>query len=78
MTLEELRTATATTLGLAEELSRVVGELNAFMLRVDTQVNDADFSPSIDVDAFVAVQTPIYNAHLVAIEAAADALGTDD
>jgi hypothetical protein len=77
-TLEELRESVALVLALSEALSKVSGDLNTFMLRVDTYVNDEDFSPSIDVDVFIATQSPIYNGLLVAIEEAADALGTDD
>ena len=38
---------------------------------------DNPFRLSINADLFIAEQTPIYLAHLTAIETAADVLGTD-
>lgn len=77
MTLEELRTIVADVVEKAETLHGKTMRLKSFMNRISTMVNDEQFSSTINVDPFVAIQTPLYLALLHDIEVAADALGTD-
>ena len=79
MNLEELRTATAATRELSEKLVEEVMAFHSFINKIEEGIHHPQISPTIDVDAFVALQTPVYNAHLATIEAAAaDALGADN
>lgn len=77
MTLEELRVIVADVVEKAETLHGKAIRLKNFMNRISTMVNDEQFSSTINVDSFVAIQTPLYLALLHEIEVAADALGTD-
>lgn len=77
MTLQELRTIVADVAQKGDTLFGKTMRLKSFIDRVDRIINDNEFAATINVDAFVAVQTPIYLAILHDIEVAADALGTD-
>jgi hypothetical protein len=78
MTLEELQEALEVTGPLVAALKSKVDELEVFIRRIYVYINDPNFAVTVDVDAFVAIQVPIYTALLVEIETAADALGTDN
>lgn len=77
MTLAELRAIVADVSQKSDTLFGKTMRLKSFINRIETILNDNDFASTINVDQFVALQTPIYLAILHDIEVAADALGTD-
>ena len=78
MTIEELRIILADLLPKAYDLSRAAQNFAGFIEQVNGAISPNNpFSGAINVDQFVAIQTPIYLSLLTAVETAADVLGTD-
>lgn len=77
MTLQELQAIVEDVRTKANMLQGAASNLASFMEKIYRIINDPDFSSTINVDAFVAIQTPLYLEHLHNIEVAADVLGTD-
>ena len=76
MTLQELRTIVADIQDKEMALMDSVQKLGGLLATVSHIIN-GPFSSTINVDALVALETPLYIEALTAIETAADALGTD-
>lgn len=76
-TLVELRQTVSTLQQLAGYLGEANSNFQAFISKMVMFVNDADFSSTIDVNAFITAQTTMYLALLTKIEIAADGLGSD-
>lgn len=69
-------------MGQVKELRNATTVLEGFMTSVNTFINDPNFSSimfntSEKVDAFVAIQLPIFTSLLTAVETKADALNSD-
>lgn len=77
MTLSELRALFETIDGQSRTLYETTAQLRAFMNNIRSIIYDPNFSETIDVDQFVAIQTPIFTQMLTSIETAADAMNTD-
>lgn len=77
MTLAELQTIVADIQTKSADLTTKVADLSRFVTRVSSIINDTQFNTTLNIDQFVAIQTPLYLALLHNIEVAADALGTD-
>lgn len=77
MTLSELQSLATTINQQVKDLRNATTILEGFMASVITFVNDPNFSSTIDVDAFVAIQLPIFTSLLTAVEQKADALNSD-
>ena len=76
MTLEELRVLVADIKTKSRAIRDAALSLDQMIVAIDAQINN-EYASTINVDAFVAIQTPIYLERLTALEAATDALGTD-
>lgn len=78
MNLSELRAIVLDVQTKAHTLNATTQNLRGFIDAVETMVGESNsFAETINVDQFVAIQTPIYLELLRQIEIAADALGTD-
>lgn len=78
MTLEELQAIVQDVAAKSSALLDASQQLNGFFQEVLADVHPSNpLSAAINVDAYVAIQTPIYLAKLTAVEAAADLLGSD-
>ena len=78
MTLDDLRAIVIYVRTKRESLMSSVQDFETFVEVVwDAIKPENPFASTIDVDAFVAIQVPIYLAKLTAIETASDQFGTD-
>lgn len=77
-TLEELRTLYEDINPKVYELFYAAEDLKVLLDGVGQDISNSNpFSSAINVDPYVAIQTPLYLEKLTRIETAADALGTD-
>lgn len=78
MTLDELRVIVTDIFQKSTVLAQKTNLLQSFMTEINAQISpNNSFVSTINIDQFVAIQTPLYLALLHDIEVAADALGTD-
>ena len=70
LTLEELRAATEATKIKIEVLEQEMGRLTSFINEVEMQIY-SDYAETIDVDAFILIQAPIYAVIKSSVQAAA-------
>lgn len=71
MTLAEYQAAIAAIEVKATASQRVTNDMYAFVDRARIRINDPKFSPTLDVDADLAVQLPLYEAFRTQVRAAA-------
>lgn len=77
-TIEELRTIVAAIKPLIARVNASSSDLEVFITEIEEMISTQNvFNNSIDPNAFVAIQTPIYIQLLTDLETAADALNTD-
>ena len=76
MDLATLRTLVADISSKVDVLYSQTARMKSFIDACDSRLND-NFSPTINPQAFLDLQAPIYTEILTAIEAASDQLGSD-
>lgn len=79
MTIDELRDIISDLEIKSEALTNAASNLQSLVAEVKRFITPANpYASTIDIDALVAINTPLYLNRIAAIEAAADALGTDN